>query len=75
MDWNRVQGSWKQLEGKMKAKWASLLLMTSPPSTGVVRNSKARFNKRDGPRTIFVSQQLSGARTHVTLLRPRRGLA
>ena len=23
MDWNRVQGSWKQLEGKVKAKWAS----------------------------------------------------
>ena len=21
MDWNRVQGSWKQLEGKVKAKW------------------------------------------------------
>ena len=24
MDWNRVQGSWKQLEGKIKAKWAKL---------------------------------------------------
>src|SRR5262249_27122858 len=24
MDWNRVQGSWKQLEGKMKAKWGKL---------------------------------------------------
>jgi uncharacterized protein YjbJ (UPF0337 family) len=28
MDWNRVQGSWKQLEGKVKAKWASSPLMT-----------------------------------------------
>jgi uncharacterized protein YjbJ (UPF0337 family) len=24
MDWNRVQGSWKQLEGKIKAKWGLL---------------------------------------------------
>jgi uncharacterized protein YjbJ (UPF0337 family) len=24
MDWNRVQGSWKQLEGKVKAKWGKL---------------------------------------------------
>src|SRR5262249_35931919 len=24
MDWNRVQGSWKQLEGKMKTKWGKL---------------------------------------------------
>ena len=24
MDWNRVQGSWKQLEGKLKAKWGLL---------------------------------------------------
>jgi hypothetical protein len=23
MDWNRVQGSWKQLEGKVKAKTLS----------------------------------------------------
>ena len=24
MDWNRVQESWKQLEGKVKAKWGKL---------------------------------------------------
>jgi uncharacterized protein YjbJ (UPF0337 family) len=24
MDWNRVQGSWKQLEGNVKAKWGML---------------------------------------------------
>jgi uncharacterized protein YjbJ (UPF0337 family) len=24
MDWNRVAGSWKQLEGKVKAKWGLL---------------------------------------------------
>jgi uncharacterized protein YjbJ (UPF0337 family) len=28
MDWNRVQGSWKQLEGKIKAKWGSSPLTT-----------------------------------------------
>ena len=24
MDWNRVQGNWKQLEGKIKTKWGKL---------------------------------------------------
>ena len=24
MDWNRVQGNWKQFEGKVKAKWGKL---------------------------------------------------
>ena len=24
MDWNRIAGSWKQLEGKVKAKWGLL---------------------------------------------------
>jgi uncharacterized protein YjbJ (UPF0337 family) len=24
MDWNRVQGNWKQVEGKVKAKWGKL---------------------------------------------------
>jgi uncharacterized protein YjbJ (UPF0337 family) len=24
MDWNRIQGSWKQMTGKIKQKWADL---------------------------------------------------
>ncbi len=24
MDWNRVEGSWKQLRGKVKAQWGKL---------------------------------------------------
>jgi uncharacterized protein YjbJ (UPF0337 family) len=44
MDWDRVQGSWKQLEGKVKAKWGKLTANDLLPSMGVVRNSKARFN-------------------------------
>ena len=24
MDWNRVEGNWKQIEGKVKAKWGKL---------------------------------------------------
>ena len=24
MDWNRVQGNWKQVAGKVKAKWGKL---------------------------------------------------
>jgi len=43
MDWNRVQGSWKQLEGKLKAKWGLLTdddLTTIKGSREVL---KARF--------------------------------
>jgi uncharacterized protein YjbJ (UPF0337 family) len=24
MDWNRVEGNWKQLKGKVKEKWGNL---------------------------------------------------
>lgn len=24
MDWNRIEGNWKQLKGKIKAKWGDL---------------------------------------------------
>jgi uncharacterized protein YjbJ (UPF0337 family) len=24
MDWNRVEGNWKQMKGKVKAKWGDL---------------------------------------------------
>lgn len=24
MDWNRIQGNWKQLKGKVKAQWGNL---------------------------------------------------
>lgn len=24
MDWNRIQGNWKQLKGKVKAQWGHL---------------------------------------------------
>ena len=44
MDWNRIQGSWKQLEGKVKAKWG---LLTDDDLTAIraaVRHSKARSN-------------------------------
>jgi uncharacterized protein YjbJ (UPF0337 family) len=41
MDWNRVQGSWKQLQGKIKAKWGKL---TDDDLTAINgrRSSKAR---------------------------------
>ena len=53
MDWNRVQGSWKQLEGKVKAKWGKL---TADDLTAINgrreelegRNSAA-LRRRQGP--------------------------
>ena len=28
MDWNRVEGNWKQAKGKVKEKWGNSLTMT-----------------------------------------------
>ena len=29
MDWNQVEGNWKEFQGKVKEKWASLLTTIS----------------------------------------------
>jgi hypothetical protein len=33
MDWNRVEGNWKEVKGKVKEKWCNSLTMTSLRST------------------------------------------
>jgi len=41
MNWDRVQGNWKQFSGKVKEKWGQLTI--SPRSTATASSSKARF--------------------------------
>ena len=43
MDWNRVQGSWKQLEGKVKAKWG---LLTDDDLT-TIKGSRETARRQD----------------------------
>ena len=52
MDWNRVQGSWKQLEGKIKAKWGKLTADDLTTINGRREELKARSSSATGwPRT------------------------
>ena len=40
MDWNRVEGNWKQTKGKIKEKWGQLTDDDLTPVSAI--NSKAR---------------------------------
>ena len=51
MDWNRVQGSWKQLEGKVKAKWGKL---TADDLTAI--NGRREEARRQDPAALRLSQ-------------------
>ncbi len=42
MDWNRVEGNWKQFAGKVKAKWGKLTDDDLTASMAAVSSSKAR---------------------------------
>ena len=43
MDWNRVEGNWKQMKGKIKRNEETSPTMISPPSTASRISLRARF--------------------------------
>ena len=43
MDWNRVEGNWKQFRGSVKEKWATSPMTISMSSTADASNWKGRF--------------------------------
>ena len=42
MDWNCMEGNWKQTAGKIKEKWGKLPTMISHKSTVSVNNSREK---------------------------------
>jgi hypothetical protein len=42
MDWNRIEGNWKEAKGKIKQKWGQLTDDDLRRSTAVVMNWKAK---------------------------------
>ena len=50
MDWNRVEGNWKQVKGKVKEQWGKLTDDDLDVVAGNVTSSKAEF--RSGMGTI-----------------------
>ena len=48
MDWNRVEGNWKEVQGKVKQKWAKLTDDDLTAITGSAKNSRAASKSATG---------------------------
>ena len=46
MDWNRIEGNWKQFKGRAKEKWGRLTEGTFPPGAIRWSGSVDVFSKR-----------------------------
>jgi uncharacterized protein YjbJ (UPF0337 family) len=57
MDWNRVEGNWKQVKGHVKEKWGKLTDDDLNVINGPAISSKARFRSDTG------SPRIRSART------------
>ena len=58
MDRNRVQGSWKQLEGKVKAKWGKLTADDLTAINGRREELEGEFNSAMAWRRIKLGRRL-----------------
>ena len=47
MDWNRLERGWQQMKGKVKEKWASALMTTSPPYSDAILSEEVRLAGAD----------------------------
>ena len=67
MDWNRVEGNWKQLKGKVKEKWGNL---TDDDLTAI----NGRRDQLEGKiRNATASPRIRSERTLTTGIAPRLG--
>jgi uncharacterized protein YjbJ (UPF0337 family) len=48
MDWNRVEGNWKEVQGKVKQKWAKLTDDDLTAINGQRQELEGRLQKRYG---------------------------
>jgi hypothetical protein len=69
MDWNRVEGNWKQMKGKIKEKWGNLTDDDLPPSTASGISLRARF------KSATASPRIRSKKTWTTGTTRRRGNA
>ena len=66
MDWNRVEGNWKQIKGKVKEKWGNLTDDDLDKIAGAI-SSKEKF------RSDMASPRIKPKRTLILGTTPRRG--
>jgi hypothetical protein len=73
MDWNRVEGNWKEVKGKVKEKWGIQLAdksLGAPPPSGVV----LRQLDTGTPATVSGSAQQTVEVGHITIVsQPQAG--
>ena len=63
MDWNRVEGNWKQFKGAVKEKWGKLTDDDLNVIEVVANNSKASCSNATGlPRIRFTATSTTGSR-------------
>jgi uncharacterized protein YjbJ (UPF0337 family) len=60
MDWNRVEGNWKQLKGKIKEQWGKLTDDDLDAIEGRREHSKARF------KSVMVMRRIRSAGRSMT---------
>jgi uncharacterized protein YjbJ (UPF0337 family) len=63
MDWNRVEGNWKEVKGKVKEKWAKLTDDDLTAIDGKRDQLEGRLQKRYG----YAKDQARKERRHVVL--------
>jgi uncharacterized protein YjbJ (UPF0337 family) len=51
MDWNRVEGNWKQMKGKVKEKWGNLTDDDLAAINGLSKVLNRRAQEREGALT------------------------
>jgi hypothetical protein len=61
MDWNRVEGNWKQTKGKIKEKWGQL---TDDDLTQINGKRDQLFGIEPAPATSYAITQLATRRRH-----------
>jgi hypothetical protein len=61
MDWNRVEGNWKQMKGKVKEKWGNL---TDDDLTAI--NGQREISLRARFRSAMASRRIRSDRTLTT---------
>src|SRR5262245_6816144 len=52
MDWNRVEGNWKQIKGKVKEKWGIL------PTTIWIRSPAVAISSREKFRSVMAWRKI-----------------
>ncbi len=62
MDWNRIEGNWKQLKGKIKEQWGHLTDDELDKIAGRRQQFEARFrNATASPKTQHTRMSTTGS--------------